>query len=147
MLLEIAKPGKRAVAELARVRGCRVASVGVHSDVGVDLWLRRETGRRRGRARRGRLAASPRVRAAILALPRRASGPQRFCNLNRGMPEFDRNGKRKKKEKTCHIFFLGDLFNQGSRGWIIRDINARLLVRWMEMERIPFVSMLEREEV
>lgn len=29
----------------------------------------------------------------------------------------------------------------------IRDINARHLLRWMEMERIPFVSMLEREEV
>lgn len=81
VLLEIAKPGERAVAELAGVRGCRVAPVGVHSDVGVDLWLRRETGRRRGRARRGRLAASPRVWSAILALPRRASGPQRLFGL------------------------------------------------------------------
>lgn len=106
MLLEIAKPGERAVAELARVRGCRVAPVGVHSDVGVDLWLRRETGRRRGRARRGRLTASPRVWSAILALPRRTSGPQRLCNLKRERLNFSFG----QMEEKTHLS-LRDLFN------------------------------------
>lgn len=105
VLLEIAKPGERAVAELAGVRGCRVAPVGVHSDVGVDLWLRRETGRRRGRARRGRLAASPRVWSAILALPRRASGPQRLCNLNRERLSFSVRRWEKMERDIGRFFF------------------------------------------
>lgn len=80
VLLQVAKSRKCAVTELTRIRCGSVGSVGVDTNVGVDLGLRREARRCRRRTRRRRLSATSRVCTAILALPWRTSGAQGLCN-------------------------------------------------------------------
>lgn len=79
MLLQVAQSRESAVAELTGVRRGGVVPVGVDADVGIDFGLRREAGGRWGRAGRRCLPAAPRVCSTILAVPGRASGPERFC--------------------------------------------------------------------